>query len=63
MGLYVPPYKICSLKHLQRIGKKEALALKTEDVVSSSVPNFPELSVEKLYGIFAKDTEVMKYLP
>lgn len=52
VGYYLPPYHICSLKHLQRIGTKQALALKTEDVLTCNPPNFPELSVEKIYTIF-----------
>ena len=48
---------------MQNLASRKALALKTEDVISVPVPNFPELSVDKLYEIFKVDHEVMKYLP
>ena len=55
VGLYLPDYHVCTLKHMQNLASRKALALKTEDVNSVPVPNFPELSVDKLYQIFAED--------
>ena len=63
MGLFLPAYHACSLKHIQAISTKKKKALKTEDVVLAPIPNYPELSVDKLYAIFNEDAEVMSYLP
>ena len=42
---------------------KKKKAFKHDEVTQAAIPNFPELSVTKLYELFANDREVMAYLP
>ena len=55
MGLFLPAYPACSLRHIQAISTKKKKALKFDEVVLAPIPNYPELSVDRLYEIFKQD--------
>ena len=63
VGLYLPPEKRVSHLFLQQILSGKKLAIEQRHVTFGRVPNFPELSVEKLWKLIKGDEALLKYLP
>ena len=61
--LYLPPDWMLNKDFLKEILTEEKALLRLEQVNRSSVPQYDELSVIKLWPMFQSDEKLMQYFP